>query len=85
MVSVLIDQEAITAEQHYYDLGYGLCSYDFFEQCPHRMACAKSSFYLPKLSSASQIAEGRQNLLALMQEIPRQTMSGRKWKMALAH
>jgi len=77
MVSVLIDQEAITAGQagqgkpwRYYDLGHGLCSYDFFEQCPHRMACAKCSFYLPKSSSAAQYIEGRQNLLKLMQEIP---------------
>ena len=55
MVSVLIDQDAISSGQmqkgepwRYYDLGHGLCSYDFFEQCPHRMACAKCSFYLPK-------------------------------------
>ena len=26
--------------QHY-DLGHGYCAYTFFEQCPHRMACAK--------------------------------------------
>ena len=40
MVSVLIDQDAISSGQmqkgepwRYYDLGHGLCSYDFFEQC----------------------------------------------------
>jgi hypothetical protein len=22
------------------EVGHGLCSYTFFEQCPHRMACA---------------------------------------------
>lgn len=54
----------------YYDLGHGLCSYDFFEQCPHRMACAKCSFYLPKSSSEAQYIERRQNLLKMMQEIP---------------
>lgn len=77
MVSVLIDQDAVMAGQvqqgeawRYYDLGHGLCSYDFFEQCPHRMACAKCSFYLPKSSSKAQYIEGRQNLLKLMQEIP---------------
>ncbi|OKB55822.1 hypothetical protein A9F06_26145 [Klebsiella pneumoniae] len=42
----------------------------FFEQCPHRMACAKCSFYLPKSSSEAQYIEGRQNLLKMMQEIP---------------
>lgn len=77
MVSVLIDQDAISSGQmqkgepwRYYDLGHGLCSYDFFEQCPHRMACAKCSFYLPKSSSEAQYIEGRQNLLKIMQEIP---------------
>jgi hypothetical protein len=24
-----------------YDLRHGYCTYDFFEQCPDRMACAK--------------------------------------------
>ncbi len=77
MISVLIDQNVITAGQaaegkpwRYYDLGHGLCSYDFFEQCPHRMACAKCSFYLPKSSSEAQYVEGQRNLLRLMQEIP---------------
>ena len=77
MVSVLIDQDVIAAGQsvggmpwRYYDLGHGLCSYDFFEQCPHRMACAKCSFYLPKSSSEAQYVEGQRNLLRLMQEIP---------------
>ncbi|WP_253073808.1 hypothetical protein [Kosakonia sp. MUSA4] len=77
MVSVLIDQDTIAAglvqegkPWRYYDLGHGLCSYDFFEQCPHRMACAKCSFYLPKSSSEVQYLESRQNLLRMMQEIP---------------
>ena len=77
MVSVLIDQDAVMAGQvhqgeawRYYDLGQVLCRYDFFEQCPHRMACAKCSFYLPKSSAKAQYIEGRQNLLKLMQEIP---------------
>ncbi|MDV5422786.1 hypothetical protein [Klebsiella pneumoniae] len=75
MVSVLIDQDVIAAGQaaegrpRYYDLGHGFCSYDFFEQCPHRMACAKCSFYLPKTSSEVQL-ESRNNLIRMMQEIP---------------
>lgn len=28
--------------QHY-DLGHGYCTYTFFEQCPHRMACAPAA------------------------------------------
>ncbi|PLH39100.1 integrase [Klebsiella pneumoniae] len=77
MVSVLIDQNVIAAGQaaagrpwRYYDLGHGFCSYDFFEQCPHRMACAKCSFYLPKTSSEVQYLESRNNLIRMMQEIP---------------
>jgi integrase len=76
-VSVLIDQEAIRGGAaaageawRYYDLGHGYCTYDFFDQCPHRMACAKCGFYLPKDSSRTQLLEARGNLLRLTQEIP---------------
>lgn len=75
-VEVLIDQEAVrlgVAAQEpwkYYDLGHGYCTYDFFEKCPHRMACAKCAFYLPKQSTRAQMLEGRANLLRLRQEIP---------------
>lgn len=75
-IEVLIDQEsvrngrAITEPWKFYDLGHGYCSYDFFEQCPHRMACAKCSFYLPKESTAAALLEGKKNLLRMRQEIP---------------
>jgi len=49
---------------------HGYCTYDFFDQCPHWMACAKCSFYLPKHSSQAQLLEGKTNLLHLRQEIP---------------
>jgi hypothetical protein len=54
----------------FYDLGHGYCSYDFFEQCPHRMACAKCSFYLLKKSTAAALLEGKSNLLRMRQEFP---------------
>jgi hypothetical protein len=62
-IQVLIDRESIltgtaaSGEQpwKYYDLGDGYCSYDFFAKCPHRLACAKCSFYLPKQSNAGQL------------------------------
>ena len=41
-----------------------------FDQCPHRMACAKCDFYVPKRSSETQVLEGQSNLLRLRQEIP---------------
>ena len=49
--------------------GHGYCTYDFFEQCPHRMACAKCSFYLPKEATAALLTEGKVNLHRMQQEI----------------
>lgn len=54
----------------YYDLGHGYCTCDFFDQCQHRMACAKCSFYRPKSSAAALILKGKTNLLRKSQEIP---------------
>ena len=54
----------------YYDLGHGYCSYDFFDQCPHRMACAKCGFYIAKDSTRGQLLEGKDHLLRMRQEIP---------------
>ena len=63
-IEVLIDRDAITngtvadgGPFEFYDLGHGYCTYTFFEQCPHRMACARCDFYLPKESSQSQLLE----------------------------
>ncbi len=50
-------------------MGHGYCTYDFFDQCPHRMACAKCAFYLPKGSTKAHLLEGKRNLLRLGQEI----------------
>ncbi|MGA9774245.1 MAG: tyrosine-type recombinase/integrase [Blastocatellia bacterium] len=76
-INVLIDQERVRSGAaangetwKYYDLGHGYCAYDFFDQCPHRMACAKCKFYLPKSSTKAQLMEGQVNLLRMMQEIP---------------
>jgi hypothetical protein len=75
-IEVLIDQDsvrngrAVTEPWKFYDLGHGYCTYDFFDQCPHRMACAKCSFYLPKDSTKAQILEAKTNLLRLRQDIP---------------
>ena len=75
-IEVLIDQQKVRSglgpeeAWKFYDLGHGYCSYDFFDQCPHRMACAKCAFYIPKASTASALLEGKSNLLRLRQEIP---------------
>jgi len=75
-IKVLIDQDAVrsaaaaTEPWLFYDLGHGYCTYDFFDRCVHRMACAKCQYYRPKSSSESQFLEGKKNLLRLRQEIP---------------
>ncbi len=76
-VEVLVDRDAVASEaaaagepwQHY-DLGHGYCTYTFFEQCPHRMACAKCDFYTPKGSSKAQILEAKENLQKMRAMIP---------------
>jgi integrase len=76
-IEVLLDRDAVTTGaaaqgqpwQHY-DLGHGYCSYTFFEQCPHRMACARCDFYTPKGSSQAQLLEARDNLQRMLASIP---------------
>ena len=74
-IAVLIDRDVVEKGRaafepwKYYDLGHGLCSYDFFDQCPHRMACARCDFYIPKTSTKSQLLEAKQNLLRMNQTI----------------
>jgi len=76
-IEVLIDRDAVasgatTAGQpwQHYDLGHGYCSYTFFEQCPHRMACARCDFYTPKQSSKGQLLEAKDNLQRMLVGIP---------------
>jgi Phage integrase family len=76
-IEVLLDRDAITngtAAQggpfEFYDLGHGYCSYSFFEQCPHRMACARCDFYLPKPSSEAQLLEAKDGLQRMLVQIP---------------
>ncbi|MFE2473324.1 tyrosine-type recombinase/integrase [Streptomyces mirabilis] len=76
-IEVLVDREAVTSGaaaagepwQHY-GLGHGYCTYTFFEQCPHRMACARCDFYMPKESSKAQLLEANDNLQRMLATIP---------------
>jgi integrase len=76
-IEVLIDRDAVTSGaaadgepwQHY-DLGHGWCTYTFFEQCPHRMACAHCDFYTPKGSAKGQLLEAKENLERMLTSIP---------------
>jgi len=69
-IDVLIDQQAIVSGDaakglpwRYVDLGHGYCTYDFFDQCPHRMACAKCAFYRPKSAVIPLLEESRAHYL----------------------
>ena len=77
VIEVLLDRQAIEAgaaaegqDWRDLDLGHGFCSYSFFEQCPHRMACARCDFYLPKGSTTAQLLEARGNLRRMLLRIP---------------
>jgi hypothetical protein len=76
-IEVLVDRDAITSGAaasgepwQYYDLGHGWCTYTFFEQCQHRMACARCDFYTPKSSSKGQLLEAKDNLQKNAREHP---------------
>ena len=76
-IEVLLDRDAVASGAaadgepwQYYDLGHGLCSYTFFEQCPHRMACAKCDFYTPKDSSKALLLEAKDNLQRMLAAVP---------------
>jgi hypothetical protein len=64
-MDVLIDEQAVMsgaaahgAPWKYFDLGHGLCTNPFYEQCVHRMACAKCPLYRPKPSTLEANVEG---------------------------
>lgn len=76
-IEVLIDRDAVPSNAvgdetpwQYYDLGHGYCTYTFFEQCPHRMACARCDFYAPKASGKAQLLEAKDNLQRMLIAIP---------------
>ena len=76
-IEVLLDRDAIQTGAagtgnpfEYYDLGHDYYTYSFFEQCPHRMACARCDFYLPKQSSQAQLLAAKNGLQRMLVEIP---------------
>ena len=76
MVDVLIDKEAVTGggaaagqPWTYYDLGHGYCTHPYFSQCPHRLVCAKCSFYRPKGEMAAIFEQAQGNLMRLREEL----------------
>jgi hypothetical protein len=94
-IEVLIDRDTVNAGapadgqpwQHY-DLGHGYCSYSFFEQCQHRMACARCDFYTPKDSTKAQLLEARKQLATDARHHPaqrRRTRRRRRWTHGRGH
>lgn len=76
-IEVLIDRDSIltgaaaAGEQpwKYYDLGDGYCSYDFFAKCPHRMACARCPFYVPKESTKGQLLAVKDGINKMLEQV----------------
>jgi integrase len=76
-IQVLIDRDSILSGTaagggqpwKYYDLGEGWCTYDFFAKCPHRLACARCPFYLPKQSSAGQLLAVKDGIQQMLEQL----------------
>lgn len=76
MFDVLIDQEAITTGAaargepwKYHTLSDGYCVYEFFQHCPHRMACPQCSFYRPDSVVLQKLKQNKANLQKMLIEI----------------
>ncbi len=76
VVKVLLDRDRFMSSPDdgqawlHYDLGHGWCNYEFFDRCPHRMACAKCDFYIPKESTVAQLLEASENNHRFLKSIP---------------
>lgn len=76
-IQVLIDRDTILTGAaanggepwKYYDLGDGYCTYDFFAKCPHRLACARCPFYLPKDSTKGQILGVKDGIEQMLEQL----------------
>lgn len=75
-IQVLIDRDSILTGAaaggqpwKYYDLGDGYCSYDFFAKCPHRLACARCPFYLPKSSHRGQLLAVKEGIDTMLEQL----------------
>ena len=75
-IQVLLDRDTILSGAaaggepwKYYDLGEGFCTYDFFARCPHRLACARCPFYLPKSSSKGQLLAVKEGIDRMLERV----------------
>ena len=74
-IDVLVNREKLrgqtgaAAHGFYYDLVHGWCTNEFFAQCPHRLACARCPFYVPKDSEEVRVLAAEGNLIRLRQDL----------------
>jgi integrase len=69
-IDVLVPRAQTAQTQPWrYDLGHGYCRYEFFSQCPHRLACARCDYYEPKDSQEVLALEAEGNLVRLRQDL----------------
>ncbi|MEJ5118637.1 site-specific integrase [Gluconobacter cerinus] len=76
MIEIVIDHEVIAAGAtkdgapwKYYDLGDSYCSNAFWSTCPHRMACARCYFNIPKPSAKGVVLTAQQAANRLLEEV----------------
>jgi hypothetical protein len=76
-IPVLLDPQAIQSGAaangepwRYYDLGHGYCTYTFWAQCPHRLACVRCPYYQPKDAQRIALLEAQGHLERLRQTVP---------------
>ena len=77
MIDVLIDHDAIVNggaangdPYKFYDLGDSYCTNPFWSTCPHRMACARCDFNLPKASAIGHALEAKASVQRFLEEVP---------------
>jgi len=76
MIEIVIDQDVIAAGAtkdgapwKHYDLGDSYCSNAFWSTCPHRMACARCYFNIPKPSAKGVVLAAQQAANRLLEEV----------------
>jgi hypothetical protein len=75
-IQVLIDRDTILSGAavggepwKYYDLGEGFCTHDFLATCPHRLACARCPFYVPKNSAKGQLLATKESINRMLERV----------------
>lgn len=76
MVQVYVDTAESGGVRLYYDVGDGLCAFPEWHSCPHRLACLKCQYFVPR-DVAVQI-RARDGVRRFLEEIPNLTDTERR-------